>query len=479
MLFNSFTFVVFFAFVLCVYHTPFPWRPKKLFLLVMSYVFYAAWSAPFVTLLWISTIVDWFCARAVANAATDRRRRLYVLISLCTNLGILGVFKYGGFALDNTSMMLQLFGVEAAVPAWNVILPVGISFYTFQTISYTIDVYRGLIKPVNSVLDFALYVTFFPQLVAGPIVRAGSFLPQLEEKPVVRGEHLGWGLNLMLIGLFQKIVVADQFLAPVVHAIYEDPSGDIPTFANAWLGQFAFAGQIFCDFSGYSSCAIGAAMCMGIELPDNFRFPYASIGIVDFWRRWHISLSTWLRDYLYIPLGGNRKGPQRTVVNLIITMFLGGLWHGAAWTFVAWGLFHGALLGFERAIQRTRIASVSFWKTRSGRAFLMGITFALVCIGWVFFRAGDFRQAYLILGAMFGYDGTEYGLTAILSNAEAITVVVITVVLVGLHVLLRDTTLEELVDRVPGPVIGLANAAMLLCILTSTGEDRAFIYFQF
>ncbi|MCU0621004.1 MAG: hypothetical protein MUC69_05820, partial [Gemmatimonadales bacterium] len=309
MTFNSLTFLAFFAVVVLLHNLPFSWRTKKRNLLAASYLFYAAWNPPFVVLLWLSTALDWQCARWL-DATDDRhRRRAILLLSLAGNLGLLAYFKYGGFVLDNVAALAASVGVAWKPPAWDIVLPVGISFYTFQTLSYTLDVFLRRARPATSFLDFALFVTFFPQLVAGPIVRPTDLMPQFAAPRAATRAQVGWGLMLMTLGLFQKIVLADGFLAPVADAVYGSAALVAPL--DAWLGTLAFSGQIFCDFAGYTTTAIGASEVLGFSLIDNFRYPYAAIGFSDFWRRWHISLSTWLRDYLYVPLGGNRKRPAR------------------------------------------------------------------------------------------------------------------------------------------------------------------------
>ena len=401
MVFNSLTFVVFFAVVLLLHRLPIAWTAKKLNLLVASYIFYAAWNPPFVILLWISTLVDWFIARGI-YAARDKRQahqRLWLVGSIAVNLGFLGFFKYGEFLLQNWQALMASFGIEYLPPEWNIILPVGISFYTFQTMSYTLDVYLGRSKPLNSFLDFSLFVTFFPQLVAGPIVRPGQLVPQFATPKQATRDQFLWGLGLTILGLFMKVVIADSGLAQSADLVFG--SDKAVGFADAWLGTLAFSGQIFCDFAGYSTIAIGTALCLGFALPDNFRMPYAAIGFSDFWRRWHISLSTWLRDYLYIPLGGNRGSEVRTYVNLMLTMLLGGLWHGANWTFVVWGGLHGLYLAGERWIRaKTRVAGdpAGAWD----RFALALLTYFLVNITWVFFRAKDFSGAARILQGMSG-----------------------------------------------------------------------------
>ena len=344
MTFNSLTFALFFLVVLGLYQLPLSWRTKKGMLLCSSYLFYAAWNPPFVSLLVVSTVVDWVAGKRI-YASRGAVRNAWLLLSLCTNLGILAYFKYSPFLLNSFSELVAEVGIVFEPATAGIVLPIGISFYTFQTLSYSIDIYRRKLSPATSFLDYALFVTFFPQLVAGPIVRASEFLPQCLEPKRADSRQLGWGFILLTLGLFQKMILADHLFAPIADLIYGEPTR--VSFATAWLGTLAFSGQIFFDFAGYSSCAIGAALCLGFALPDNFRYPYAAIGFSDFWGRWHISLSSWLRDYLYIPLGGNRHGRFNQAASLMLTMLIGGLWHGAAWTFMVWG-------GGPRPVSRRR-----------------------------------------------------------------------------------------------------------------------------
>ena len=339
MVFNSLTFLVFFALVLFLHNLPFSWKTKKTNLLIASYLFYAAWNPPFIILLWVSTVVDWYAAQKLVHAQKQSARRLWMLLSVVVNLGMLAYFKYGTFMLENFQLLMASIGVNYTAPEWNIILPVGISFYTFATLSYTLDIYLKRAQPAKNFLDYALFVTFFPHLVAGPIMRPTELVPQFVEERKANASMIRFGLALMTLGLFQKVVLADMFLGPAAEKVYDGMAA--PGMLDAWMGTLAFSGQIFCDFAGYSTTAIGAALCLGFAMPDNFRFPYAAIGFSDFWRRWHITLSTWLRDYLYIPLGGNRHGPARTYMALMLTMLIGGLWHGASWTFVVWGALHG------------------------------------------------------------------------------------------------------------------------------------------
>lgn len=476
MLFNSYTFLVFLAVVLALHNMPFAWRVKKFNLLWASYVFYAAWNPPFVILLWISTVIDWYAARGIAAGSSAVKRRAWLLLSLLVNLGLLGYFKYGGFLLQNLLAATRAIGLDIELATPSIILPVGISFYTFQTLSYTIDIYQGHSKPGKSFLDYALYVTFFPQLVAGPIVRGRDFLHQCVEPKRVTRDQLGWGMMLLTIGLFSKMVVADLFMAPVVEDVFG--SDAVPTFLTAWVGTLAFAIQIFCDFAGYSSCAIGIALALGFSLPTNFRFPYAAIGFSDFWQRWHISLSSWLRDYLYIPLGGNRKGRLRTHINLMLTMLLGGLWHGASWRFVAWGGLHGTYLVAEREFGRRRIGRWKGWQSPVGRAFLGALTFVLVCLTWPFFRAQSFTKAWSIATGMLC---PHRGLSSSgLAGHDVLAVFGITACVLAVHWFMRNRALESVVACLRWWALAPLLALALYAIVCSfAGEDRAFIYFQF
>ena len=473
MTFNSLTFIVFFAVVLLLHHLPLPWRAKKVNLLAASYIFYAVWNPPFVLLLWGSTLLDWFAARRLYDATTTAGRRFWLGLSLLGNLGALAFFKYGDFMLRNWEAALGAVGVHYRAPEWNIILPVGISFYTFQTLSYTLDVYLRRSRPLTSLLDFSLFVTFFPQLVAGPIVRPGELVPQFATPRRATSSQLAWGLALMTVGLFEKVVIADGALAPTVEAVF-GARGAVG-FLDAWLGTLAFSGQIFCDFAGYSTTAIGAAMCLGFALPDNFRYPYAAIGFSDFWRRWHISLSTWLRDYLYIPLGGNRLGTARTYLNLMITMLLGGLWHGANWTFVIWGGLHGIYLAAERWLTG-RFGRSPIWRTRMARIGLALVTYLLVNVTWVFFRSPTLAGAAGLLAGMAGLNSAA---VPVLATTDILLSGVSVAAIVLAHWIMRDRSLEDLVDDAPTIALAPAWATMLFLVVTTQGSGAAFIYFQF
>ena len=389
------------------------------------------------------------------------------------NLSMLGFFKYGNFLVQNFQWLLERVGIVYHPPHLDILLPVGISFYTFHSLSYTLDIYRGVLKPTKSLRDFILAVSFFPQLVAGPIVRAGDFLPQLVHPPRLKTGQFLWGLALMTLGLFEKIVLADALLSGPADRVF-GYAGPLVAL-HSWAGVLAFAGQIFFDFAGYSICAIGAALTLGFHLKDNFRFPYAAIGFSDFWRRWHISLSTFLRDYLYIPLGGNQVRPFRAALNLVIVMFLGGLWHGAAWTFVVWGLLHGSYLVIER-VCRVLFEDKS-WAGRLPVRVLAGFaTYALVCVAWVFFRASDFTIASRMLTGMFG--GHVHG-DAILSTREFLQIGSVTVGVIAMHWAMRDNTFETAVMRLPPWAITAIGSVMACAIILTQGSSNAFIYFQF
>ncbi|KIG16540.1 putative poly(beta-D-mannuronate) O-acetylase [Enhygromyxa salina] len=392
MLFHSTTFAAFFALVWVLYwalhrHT----RPKLILLTLASWAFYSAWDWRFTGLLLLSTGVDYVCGRQLARP--NSRRGRWLGLSLAVNLGILATFKYLDFFAASMATALTSLGLQADWASLHIILPVGISFYTFQTLGYTIDVYRGRAQPSDDPWQFAAYVAFFPQLVAGPIERASSLLPQLAARPRLTAADQLEGARRFVIGLWKKMILADN-LAVYVDWVFVIPADQVAPH-QVCLGVLAFAGQIWADFSGYTDMALGIARMLGIRLAENFDAPYFARGPRDFWRRWHISLSTWLRDYLYIPLGGNRRGPARTQINLAITMLLGGLWHGAAWTFVAWGAFHGLWLALERGVSGLR---ASLGRERSSNFVWVSLgvaaTFVMVCLAWLLFRAPSLGVAW-------------------------------------------------------------------------------------
>lgn len=496
MLFNSYTFMVFLVVVLVLHNlAPLSWRVKKINLLLASYLFYAVWNPPFILLLWISTAIDFIVGNKLYNEERKSRRKLLLMISLIGNLGMLGFFKYGGFLLENFVVMVNAMGFEYRPAAPDIILPVGISFYTFQTLCYTLDMYKRRITPEKSLLDFSLFVTFFPQLVAGPIVRPGDLLPQFKRPRTANKEQLVKGLFILSLGLFMKVVMADTMLAASADMVFG--SSAVLNPLDAWLGVLAFSGQIFFDFGGYSTCAIGMAMCIGFYLPDNFRYPYAAVGFSDFWKRWHITLSSWLKDYLYIGLGGNRKGELRTYVNLMTTMLLGGLWHGASWTFVVWGALHGTYLCVERMFRSKKAPGEqveerlqpepvpvilqssfvpAFFNRKKVRLFFAAmLTFFLVNVTWVFFRASDFTTAWRLLGSMFGLTEGE----ALLPTINIIKVSVVTFLMVATHWIMRDTSVMAVSQKLKWWVVGAFWAFLIISLLLSQKTSDSFIYFQF
>jgi alginate O-acetyltransferase complex protein AlgI len=473
MLFNSLTFVVFYAVVLTAYWTIRSWEARKNLLLAASYLFYGTWNPPFALLLFATTALDFWLGARIATAGAPGRRKAWLVASLASNLSMLGFFKYGNFLLENTQALLAAAGIAYQPPHLDLFLPIGISFYTFHSLSYTLDVYRGTTQPTRSLRDFTLAVSFFPQLVAGPIVRAADFLPQAAHPPRPDTARFIWGLLLMTLGLFEKTVLADTLLAGAAESVFGYP-GPLASL-DAWTGVLAFAGQIFFDFAGYSTCAIGCALTLGFHLRDNFRFPYAAVGFSDFWRRWHISLSTFLRDYLYIPLGGNRAGVVRAALNLMIVMFIGGLWHGAAWTFVVWGVIHGLCLVLERVLRA--VFKDAAWTQLLGVQLLLGLaTYVAVCFAWVFFRAPDFGTASRLVLAMAGQ--LPIG-DAILPTREILQVALVTAGLLGAHWFLRQTTMEAVVARTPRWLLTGTWSVMLFTIILTQGNGNAFIYFQF
>ncbi len=389
MAFNSLTFVLFCLVVFPLYYFS-TLRLQNLLLLIASYVFYGAWDWRFLSLIVLSTLIDFVVGKKLHHSQDDKVRRKYLLLSCIFNLGMLGVFKYFNFFISSAE---SLIGTLTELPTenlrLNIVLPVGISFYTFQTMSYTIDIYRRKLEPTTDLLNFALFVAYFPQLVAGPIERASHLLPQICSPRTITWTHVREGIWLIILGLFKKIVIADNLaiIANQAFGAEETPNGLI-----CLLAIYAFAYQIYCDFSGYSDIARGLARLMGIDIMKNFNIPYLSTNPSEFWRRWHISLSTWLRDYLYISLGGNRGTVNKTYRNLMLTMILGGLWHGAAWTFIFWGIYQGLLLVIHRLTCIDR--QIFQLNHKVLKALWMIVWFHFVCFGWLIFRAESMEQVY-------------------------------------------------------------------------------------
>lgn len=397
MLFNSLHFLIFFPVVCIIYFLLPSLKSRNLFLLVASYYFYMNWEPVYALLLLTSTAITYLAARGIARYDDRHKKRLFLTVSLLLNLGMLFLFKYYNFAADNLTALFAHWGIPLHMPAFTWLLPVGISFYIFQALGYSIDVYRGHIPVEKNFFDYALFVSFFPQLVAGPIERSFHLLPQFKQMHAFSYENTMKGLRLMLWGYFLKLVLADRcalYIDPIFNDVAANNGGSF------LLAALFFPFQIYGDFAGYSLAAIGSAKIMGFDLMDNFRRPYFATTITDFWHRWHISLSTWFKDYVYIPLGGNRISPRRTYLNLLTTFIISGIWHGANWTFIAWGTLHGLLQCLEKRLgwhkrQWTGVPKALHWL----------LTFCIVCLAWIFFRANTITDAFHILCGIF----TDFG----------------------------------------------------------------------
>jgi D-alanyl-lipoteichoic acid acyltransferase DltB (MBOAT superfamily) len=474
MLFNSWTFAWFFALVLPLYYA-LDWRRQNIMLLVASYVFYGWWDWRFLFLLMLSTVVDFFVAKWM-NATSDAVfRKQLMLTSVGLNLAYLGFFKYFNFFSDSLEHALAFFGIgHLDFFTIEVLLPVGISFYTFQSISYIVDVYRNSREHTDDFVAFALYLSYFPHLVAGPIQRSTQLLPQLLAPRTVGPQQFNSGVVLMLIGFFKKIAIADA-VAPTVDRVFSQP--DFLRSSPAHLeALYLFALQIYCDFSGYTDIARGVSRLMGIELRLNFRQPYLSANITEFWRRWHISLSEWLRDYVYVTLGGNRHGRWRTYRNLMITMLLGGLWHGAGWNFIVWGGLHGLYLSIHRAWSGSRRIdldsrpdSILGWLRYLASVFL---TFHLVCLTWIFFRARTLTDAGIYLHRLFQP-------TTDRMHVVLLSVSILCTLLLDVPSWYRNDEVP-ISPRWPAIIRGVAYGSMLgICAWVGADEAAAFIYFQF
>ena len=466
MLFNTAQFFVFFTIVAALFYT-LPRGTRKYLLLIASYYFYASWNVAFVPLLLTITAVDFGAAIWMERVVSPARRKAFLILSLAVNLGFLGFFKYYNFLAE---MLARALGLGPEAYALSIVLPIGISFHTFQSMSYVVDVYRGEQKAVRNPVDYALFISFFPQLVAGPIVRAREFFADFYNwrKPDIE-ERLR-GVLWMALGLTKKMALADQF-ARIADGYFGDLAAH-PGAAAAWSGTFAFAMQIFFDFSGYTDMAIGMALLLGFRFPMNFERPYLAFSVTDFWHRWHMTLSRWLRDYLYVPLGGNRGGAFKTYRNLMLTMLLGGLWHGASWNFVIWGGYHGALLSLERIVGRKRFLDQPGALRYPFRALL---TFGLVCIGWVFFRAVTLRDSVYVLRQMFGGGWAWSG----------VMIPVWLLCLVGVAVLIalfeeRRGWIERLARGPAWAYVAMIVALVFTVELIGVTEQAVpFVYFQF
>lgn len=476
MLFNSIQFAVFFAIVYCLYlYLDYKWQNRML--LVASCIFYGAWDWRFLLLLFVTILIDYMCGLKIHGTCDVRKKKRYLWISILSNLAILGFFKYCNFFVSNLQILFAHIGLKIHPQFLGIVLPVGISFYTFQSMSYVIDVYRGQLKPATKLFDFALFVTFFPQLVAGPIERATHLLPQILSPRKFRANWFYQGLYLILWGLFQKVVVADN-LAKIVNPIFSAPAPY--NGAEVLIGVYAFAFQIFCDFSGYSDIARGLGKVMGFDIMINFNFPYFSTSPAEFWKRWHISLSQWLRDYLYIPLGGNRKGVVKTYRNLIVSMFLGGLWHGAAWTYVIWGIYHGFLLVVYRLanVILTRIVNGKNFVMGKGWIFIKGVVFFhLVCIGWLIFRAASIGRAMDMFYALFSNFNIS-GAAALIPIIKRFVTLTGVLLAVQSYQYVKNDLLA--LFKLKPAFRGIAFFIMFIALLYfGVREPVEFIYFQF
>ncbi|SIR25297.1 MBOAT family O-acyltransferase [Pontibacter lucknowensis] len=492
MLFNSTEFFIFFPVVVTLYFLTPPNR-RWLILLLASYYFYASWKPAYTLILIFSTLVDYGCGRAMGRYSDEEKhkRKPYLWISLLSNLSILGLFKYYNFFNESARDAASALNMDYAMPAFELLLPMGISFYTFQTMSYSIDVYHGRIKPELHLGVFALFVTFFPQLVAGPIERAGNLLGQLKANHAFSYERIVGGLRRMGWGFFKKIMIADN-LALMVNQVYNNPTDY--EGVTLIIATVFFAFQIYCDFSGYSDIAIGAAQVMGFRLMENFRRPYYSKSISEFWSRWHISLSSWFRDYLYIPLGGNRVVKWRWYYNLFITFLVSGLWHGANWTFVVWGALHGFYLVFAIVTAKQRNALADSMGLRSRPLLYKWVqvlsVFALVLFSWVFFRANSIGEAFYILQSSVAGIGNIRQLIAGIDlqhilfmdqGFKVFTVSVISIMIMEtVHLIQRHGSVSQLIGRRPTVVRwAFYYVAIIAVLLFGQFGHQEFIYFQF
>lgn len=473
MLFNSGEFLLFFPFVLALYWSVRTQPAVRIaVLLAASFYFYASWSLTYALMVLGMTVVDYLVAGRIAVSASPCIKRRWLTLSVVSNLGTLVIFKYFNFIADNISVAASWLGHPLAIGHHHLELPLGISFFTFEALSYTIDVYRGAIQPARSFARFALFISFFPRLIAGPIIRAANFLPQIDRALHWDDARAQDGLWLMIAGLFKKICIADVLATTLVDPVFADPSA-----YGSWtllIAMYGYAFQIYYDFSGYSSVAIGAAKMLGFELPVNFNRPYLATSLRDFWRRWHISLSTWLRDYLYVPLGGGRGTVWHTIRNLAIVMVLGGLWHGAAWGFVLWGALHGVMLGAGRVFHFfTGVDADREDRPLVSRWARIVVTFQLVAFCFVLFRAGNFATTKIFLVRLITF---QPGPDAVPSLAYGL-------ILLGLLFEVTPANwrskVSELAERAPAVLQGGVIAATLLLFSVLSESAAPFIYFQF
>ena len=490
MLFNTIDFIIFFLILLVAITLIKNKKFQYSILLFSSYFFFYFSSNYLILLLIASTLLDFYIAKMIWNTSDVARKKILLIISLAGNLGLLGFFKYSDFAILQFNFLGEQFNLTNEIPFLNLALPIGISFYTFQTISYTVDVYRGKLQPSESLKEFALFVAFFPQLVAGPIVRASEFLPQLREKVtnsvekyelksiILKNSNLKLGITIMAFGFFKKMFFADN-IAPLVNEIFA-----VPTSFDSFtiiLGTIAFGIQIYCDFSGYSDIAIGAALILGFKLPMNFNKPYFATSPSDFWRRWHISLSSWLRDYLYIPLGGSKKSHVQTYANLATVMFLGGLWHGASWNFVIWGLLHGGYLAIHRLIVNKFpiLNEIQFFKTKTGKIISIIVTQYFVFLAWIPFRVSDSNDIFYAMSKFvlldFQFDETTQ---IIFQNKFPILLIILFFVLHFISY--KKTNLIQNISKLKLRWwFTIVTIILTIIIFFYDGNPEEFIYFKF
>lgn len=470
MLFNSFSFLVFFPLVAISYFI-IPFKFRTLFLLVASYYFYMNWKPVYAVLIFFSTIITWSCGKIIQKEKDNGRKKVYLVFSLLINFGILFFFKYFNFVNDTIYFLLQIANLRWEVPNFDILLPVGISFYTFQAVGYTIDIFRNDIRAENNIFVYALFVSFFPQLVAGPIERAKNLLPQFHERKYFSFDNLKQGLSLIIWGIFMKVVVSDR-IGLYVDATYNNV-GD-HNGVSLLFSTILFSFQIYCDFAGYSNIAIGTAKIIGFDLMTNFKRPYFSRSIAEFWNRWHISLSTWFRDYLYIPLGGNRVSKSRTYFNLFVTFVVSGIWHGANWTFVIWGALHGLFNTLQKYYKYgTGLKEVRFLQSIT----MILINYIIVTFIWIFFRANSLGDAWLVIEKIFSFQGSLYlgTISTIIYGGF------------GLLLLITKEMREEyfpqrlkLISNQNVWVSSLCHAIIILIILSlGVFNGGQFIYFQF
>lgn len=443
-------------------------RAQILYTVLFSIFFYYKSSGTYFWVLILSTVIDYYLGNAIHKETRSGRRKFLLVCSLVSNLGILAYFKYTDFAIFNIN---QLAGTD--FKEMNIFLPVGISFYTFQTLSYSIDIYRRQLEPAKNIMDFGFFVCFFPQLVAGPIVRAADFIPQIYNRVILSKRDLGKAFVLICGGLFKKVVISDYLSVNFVDRVFDNPL--LYSSIENWMGMYGYAFQIYCDFSGYSDMAIGISLLLGFHLTDNFNSPYQAGSMTEFWRRWHISLSTWLRDYLYIPLGGNRKGKIRTYINLILTMLIGGLWHGANWKFVMWGAIHGVVLAFEKVLFYFLPQSKNPLRKFVG----WFLTFHIVCFAWIFFRAESFAMAETMFAQLF----SGLPLIPILEILRGYTVILGLLLLAFMLHMIPQRWVEKFMDRFSEwPLVVQAlyvSVSIWLVVQVAQAGVQPFIYFQF